>query len=159
MIEKKLQRQVSDLRVFCSKKGEGCPWKGELRDLETHSRRDCGHVEEECRYGCGGRYQRRLLRDHEMDECPQLPPEVVTQSLIRKMAERIDKLEKAHQEDQTKLTAVQAKLASVEKARDKDQVKFEAMEKKLAKKIDKLDHRLQQHMYRAHLLTLLPPIG
>ena len=85
MLDKLYQRKVLDLRVFCSKKGEGCPWEGELRNLERHSREDCDHVEEECRYGCGGRYQRCLLRDHEMDECPQRPPEVVTQSMIRKM--------------------------------------------------------------------------
>ena len=89
MLDKQFQRKVLDLRVFCPAKEKGCDWKGELRDLEAHSRRDCGHVEEECRYGCGGRYQRRLLRDHEMDACPQRPQEVVTQSLIRKMAERM----------------------------------------------------------------------
>ena len=70
LLDKQLQRKVLDLRVFCSKKGEGCRWEGELRDLETHSRRDCDLVDEECRYRCGGRYQRRVLRDHEMDDCP-----------------------------------------------------------------------------------------
>ena len=106
MLDKLNQRKVLDLRVFCSKKGEGCPWKGELRDLETHSRKACGHVEEECRYGCGARYQRRLLRHHELDECPQRPPEVVTQSLTRKMAENIDKL----RDENEKLTRKVAEL-------------------------------------------------
>ena len=100
LLDKQLQRKVLDQRVFCSRKGDGCRWEGELRDLETHSRRDCDHVEEECRYGCGGRYQRRLLRDHEKEDCPRRPPEVVTQSVIRKLAERIDKLEAARREDE-----------------------------------------------------------
>ena len=39
MLDKHFQRKVLDLRVFCSKKEEGCSWKGELRDLETHSSR------------------------------------------------------------------------------------------------------------------------
>ena len=71
-----------------------------------------------------------------MDECPQRPPEVITQSLIRKMAERIDRLEKVHEEDQTKLVALQAelcdvrgKLGTLEKARDEDQVKLAAVER------------------------------
>ena len=85
--------EVLSLRVYCIKKGEGCRWEGELKDLETHSQRDCGYVEEECRHKCGRRYQRRLLRDHMNDECPKRPPELITQSLIRKMAARIDKLE------------------------------------------------------------------
>ena len=93
MLDKLYQRKVLDLRVFCSKKEKSCEWKGELRDLETHLREDCNYVEEECRYECGRRYQRRLLRDHEMDECPKRPSDIVTQSMIRKMAERIDKLE------------------------------------------------------------------
>ena len=129
-LDKYFQRKVLDLRVFCSKKGEGCEWEGELRDLETHSRRDCEHVEEGCRYGCGGHYQRRLLRDHETDDCPQRPPEVVTQSLMRRMAARIDRLEKVHEEDLKKLVALQAnlsdvrgKLEAIEQTRDEDQMK------------------------------------
>ena len=104
MLEKQLQRKILDLRVFCSKKGEGCRWEGELRDLETHSRRDCVLVEEVCRYKCGGRYQRRFLPNHEMDECPQRPPEVITQSLIREMAERMDRLEATRREDEVNST-------------------------------------------------------
>ena len=122
MLEKQLQRKVMDLRVFCPKKREGCEWEGELRKLETHSQGDCAHVEHECRYRCGGYYLRRFLRDHEMDECPQRPQEVITQSLIRKMAERIEKLEattdNAQQEHLTEITAVHAKLAAIEKIHD-----------------------------------------
>ena len=47
----------------------------------------------------GGRYQRCLILDNEMDKCLQRPLEVITQSLIWKMAERVDKHDKAHQED------------------------------------------------------------
>ena len=144
MLEKQLQRKVLDLRVFCAKKGEGCGWQGELRNLETHLQRDCFHVEEACRYQCGARYQRRLLREHEMDECPQRPPEVVTQSLIRKLAARIDKLDKAHQEDQTKLTAVEAKLAAVEKAHGEDQAKLAGIEKAHCEDQAKLSQQIQQ---------------
>ena len=45
------------------------------------------------------------------------------------MAEKIDKLDKAHQEDQAKLTAVETQLAAVQKAHDQDQAKFAAIQK------------------------------
>ena len=130
MLDKLYQRKVLDLRVFCSKKEEGCPWKGELRELETHIQRSCTYIEELCRYGCGGRYQRRLLRDHEMDECPQRPPKVITQSLIRKMVERVDKLEKARCDDQAKLNQHIQKV----------QIENE----KLTRKVTELENRLVQ---------------
>ena len=118
MLDKQFQRKVLNLCVFCSNKEEGCEWKGELRDIETHLQKACDYVEEECRYGCGRHYQRRLLRDHEMDECAQRPQEVITQSLIRKMAKRMDEADKIRQEDQIKLAD---KLAAVEEAHRDDQ--------------------------------------
>ena len=53
------------------------------------------------------------------------------QGLLREMAERMDKLEKVHEEDQTKLVELQAnlcdveaKLAALKKTHDEDQVKL-----------------------------------
>ena len=46
----------------------------------------------------------------------------------------------------------------VEEQKQKN-VLLEEEKKKLTKKVDELEDKLQQHMYRAHLLTLLPPIG
>ena len=64
------------------------------------------------------------------------------------MAERMDKLDKAHQEDQTKLAA---KLAAVEKAHRDDQAvlnqrvqQLQIEKKELTKKIEDLRSELQQ---------------
>ena len=133
MLDKQLKRKVLDLRVFCVKNEEGCPWEGELRDLENHSRRGCAYVEEECRYECGGRYQRRLLRDHELDECPQRPPEVVTQSQIRKMAEKMDNLEKHIQKFRNENVSLRDENVYL---RDKNE--------KLTRRIAELDDELVQ---------------
>ena len=58
------------------------------------------------------------------------------------------------------------KVVAIEKANSyqvKEQkqknVFLEDEKKKLTEKVDELEDSLQQHMYRAHLLTLLPPIG
>lgn len=92
MLEKEVQRTVLDLLVYCSGKKKGCEWKGELRNLETHSQNVCGYVEVECQYKCGGRFQRRLLQNREIDECPQCPSEVKRESMMRKIENKINKL-------------------------------------------------------------------
>ena len=37
VIDKMVERQVLDLKVYCKNKSKGCPWSGELRDLEKHT--------------------------------------------------------------------------------------------------------------------------
>ena len=61
-----------------------------------------------------------------MDECPQRPPEVVTQSLIQKMAERMDNFQKY-------IHKVQMENASL---RDENE--------KLTRKVAELDNRQVQ---------------
>ena len=151
MLDKQLQRMVLDLQVFCSKKGEGCPWNGQLRNLETHLEKSCNRVDEECRYGCGGRYQRRVLDDHEVDECPKRPPEVITQSLMRKMSVRMDNFEKARCDNQTQLNQdirqLQDENASLRDGiRQVQSVNASLREenKKLTRKVAELENRLVQ---------------
>ena len=64
------------------------------------------------------------------------------------------------------IAGVEAKLVAVEgvhgdqiKEQKKNNVFLEDEKKNLEKKVDELEDQLQQHMYAAHLLTLLPPIG
>lgn len=91
MLEKEVQRTVLGLLVYCSRKKKGCEWKGELRNFETHSH-SCRYVEVECQYKCGGRFQRRLLQNHEIEECSQCPSEVKKESMTKKIENRIDKV-------------------------------------------------------------------
>uniref|UniRef100_A0A1X7TYC5 RING-type domain-containing protein n=1 Tax=Amphimedon queenslandica TaxID=400682 RepID=A0A1X7TYC5_AMPQE len=37
VIDKIVERQVLDLKVYCKNKSKGCHWNGELRDLEKHT--------------------------------------------------------------------------------------------------------------------------
>lgn len=105
LLDKQLHRKVLDLRVYCSMKDKGCDWTGELRDLETHSQRACGCMEVECQYKCGGRYQRRLLRKHEMEECPQRPMMRMMEAKISLMVKKEVELSKLqeHQHVQSDL--------------------------------------------------------
>ena len=64
------------------------------------------------------------------------------------------------------VTSTEAKLVTIENVH-RDQVKkkkeksvfLEDEKLSLAEKVDKLEDKLQQHMYQEHLLILLPPIG
>ena len=60
---------------------------------------------------------------------------------------------------EAKLVAVEEVHTNQVKEQKEKNVFLEDEKKKLANKVDELDNQLQQHMYQAHLLTLLPPVG
>ena len=79
--DRRLQRTLNSLQVYCSFKEVGCEWVGELGGLCEHlnvSPSDdykdsgCPFVQLECCY-CKGKFQRQFLRDHEKDVCPKRP--------------------------------------------------------------------------------------
>lgn len=122
-----------------------------MRDLEGHLRRSCNRIDEECRYGCGKRYQQRVLGDHKVDECPQHPPEVVTQSLMQKMSARMDNFEKGRCDAQAKLNQDIRQLQN-ENSSLRDEIRqvqnmndsLREENKKLTRKVAELENRLVQ---------------
>uniref|UniRef100_A0A1X7UHG1 RING-type domain-containing protein n=1 Tax=Amphimedon queenslandica TaxID=400682 RepID=A0A1X7UHG1_AMPQE len=80
VVNKERLRIINGLEVYCSNKEKGCQWKGELKNMSTHIRKemrkgDCEYEEVKCRYtNCRRvRMQRRYLKDHEDSKCPQRP--------------------------------------------------------------------------------------
>ena len=72
-LDKNVQHYLSDLKVYCTNKEQGCEWVGELRHLDHHLNTNpksgeeltgCEFVELICIHGCGGRFQRRSLTGH-----------------------------------------------------------------------------------------------
>ena len=61
------------LHVFCGMKDSGCPWKGPLKNLETHLQ-TCLFVDVECPRNCGQRVQRLALDSHISNDCPTQCP-------------------------------------------------------------------------------------
>ena len=139
MLDKYFQREVLNLRVYCSKKTEGCAWEGELRYLHNHSQEDCQHVEEECRYKCGCRYQRHLLKKHEMEDCLHGPPDATRQT--KTLVERIERHEAAHAE-----LIKQLELLKKENASLKDE------NEKITKKLSEAAVQLEQQFIQATLM-------
>jgi len=79
--DKRLKRSLYDFRIYCCHQGDGCVWKGPLRELDSHlnlrpspqGRLDgCPFTEVECVH-CRNVFQRRRCKDHESDSCLKRP--------------------------------------------------------------------------------------
>ena len=77
-----LERYLMSCDVWCSKKKDGCEWRGKLGEFEQHLNRNpspdnqldgCQFVEVECKHGCGGWCQRRYIATHQDQECLERP--------------------------------------------------------------------------------------
>ena len=77
------ERMMNEFYVRCSKKEEGCDWKGKLRDYEQHLNQNpspqnqltgCQFVEVKCEHGpCGEWFQRRHIVSHQNKQCRKRP--------------------------------------------------------------------------------------
>ena len=75
IIDKKFQRQINELQVYCLHKRHGCSWVGELGKLPKHleqdkSDGDCKFVQLSCSLLCGKTIFRCELEEHLTMECP-----------------------------------------------------------------------------------------
>ena len=80
--DKRLQRTLNELQVYCCHKEAGCEWVGELSNLPQHLNVvfqsdakqliGCSFVSIDCTY-CDLKLQRQEMKDHETNKCPQRP--------------------------------------------------------------------------------------
>ena len=75
IIDKKLQRQINELQVYCLHKKHGCLWVGKLGKLSKHLEEDksngeCKFVLLSCSFSCGKQMFRCELEEHLAEECP-----------------------------------------------------------------------------------------
>ena len=85
MLDKWFGRQVLELKVYCSKRSDGCEWKGELRHMERHERDECGWTEAQCSYQCGVLVPRHQLAEHERNVCPQRPMDIKVECMLTRL--------------------------------------------------------------------------
>jgi len=69
---KQIDREVKSLLVYCTNKGRGCEWQGEVNYIDNHLTKEggCEYEDVICTGGCGGVIQRRGLTKHVETECP-----------------------------------------------------------------------------------------
>ena len=70
LLDKKQNRKVLELKVYCTMKEQGCSWTGGLGALSRHLE-DCKYVTISCTKGCGESFQRRSLAAHIAKSCPK----------------------------------------------------------------------------------------
>ena len=90
LLHKGVAREVNALRVYCPKKAQGCDWQGELGQVDRHlnptaNSSGCGFVMVECKYKCGGLFERRVIASHEADNSAKRPIEVKMAFLARRL--------------------------------------------------------------------------
>ena len=77
-----LERYLKSCDVWCSKKKDGCEWRGKLGEFEQHLNESpapdnqldgCQFVEVECKHACGRCIQRRYIATHQDQECLERP--------------------------------------------------------------------------------------
>ena len=69
---KQIDREVKSLHVYCTNKGRGCEWQGEVNYIDNHLTKDggCEYEEVLCTSGCDRVIQRQDLTKHVETECP-----------------------------------------------------------------------------------------
>ena len=76
LIDKPLQREINDLKVYCPHRSLGCRWSAQLTTLPSHleSEKDgCAYVKVKCTLRCGETVDRGKLTKHLHYNCPQRP--------------------------------------------------------------------------------------
>ena len=68
---KAIDREVKDLRIYCTNKEKGCKWQGELNDINNHlgNSDGCQFEVVNCSNECGETIERRYLTTHVEFEC------------------------------------------------------------------------------------------
>ena len=71
LIDRKSERKILALHVYCRVKDCGCDWEGALRELDTHLGTNCQYVDVDCPNGCCERPKRHNLPHHLHNFCPK----------------------------------------------------------------------------------------
>ena len=139
-IDRKTERKISSLRVYCLKKSQGCKWEGELGSLDHHmdpKEGDCVFVEVECEMGCTTRVLRKDMLKH-MEE--NTHKHIILMSVLG------SKMGGGSLESSRKLQERRAEMLQMQLCRrdEEFQQRLEGLEKKLEMKSEELADMEQQ---------------
>ena len=91
LLDREVERQILNLKVYCNNKEDGCTWTGELRQLEGHLN-SCNGCNVLCKYKCRFRCPWQQMLIHERDEC-ELRPEIILTKTLDELTKRVADLE------------------------------------------------------------------
>ena len=138
MLDKDFNRQVRNLRVYCSKRDSGCQWAGELNQLEKHTSEVCRYTEVPCKWTCGQLVSRDRLEEHEQDQCPLRPHEVKLQRAVDKMEERLKALETNCDGQRQEIDRLKEYLAESKEDRIAEKKEFTELLEKERERVEQL---------------------
>ena len=158
MLHKGVMREVNALVVKCPNERDGCVWNGELGRVEDHVNgvvrggvdRVCEYTIVRCVYQCGFQSQRRLIQNHEMDECMSRPLEVQLSSCYR----NIDRVSKENGRLKDKLNSVETENVHLKEQLSKfehDERKNSSNLKKKELEVETLRREMNELRTQSHL--------
>ena len=66
---KQVDRNVNDLKVYCTNRHKGCTWQDKVGEISAHLARNCQYEDVECTNHCGQMVQRQHFSRHISSEC------------------------------------------------------------------------------------------
>lgn len=131
MLNKAHQREINELKVFCTNKDAGCTWKGKVKDLETHTSGgdgSCTYVLVSCKWKCGERVIRKDIVQHERHECLKRPWYLeFDDTRVQSLGERVHKLEETNLSLWEEVKSLHTELKMVKNDNEKLQVEVEQL--------------------------------
>ena len=73
MVDRREQRRIQALLVYCHAKSRGCEWIGPLEQLDSHVKLEsdgCLYIDVQCPSNCSQEVEKRHLKDHLIQTCP-----------------------------------------------------------------------------------------
>ena len=117
-LHKGVAREVNALKIYCPNKPQGCDWQGELGQVEKHlnpenksREKGCGFVMVDCKYKCGDRFQKQLVKEHEARNCWKRPSAMTVDLTSKQLSAEIQELRKDVRATKKEMAALRAEVA------------------------------------------------
>ena len=156
--DRKTKGQINSLRVACSKREDGCNWRGALREMEQHLK-TCEFADVDCPFssiGCGFRPLRKDIEEHE---------ELNLRNHLSLAMQRISQLEdsmKSDKESQAKwLNSAMADVKSVLQVHKKEvkrqfDRRLDVHQEEMQSQLDMIKHEIMSEFRSLPLVFKLP---
>lgn len=147
--QKKVERTILGLEVSCINKNQGCEWKGELRNLEGHINQTGPSKEDECKYhkvpcslSCGEYHERRLIQQHETENCSKRSTEQQLQVILKKVSNVRDAMTALQGRVQQNEESIQQQTQEI--ATTNQKINANAKAEELERKLEDVERRLEE---------------
>ena len=136
--DRKTKGQINSLRVACTKREDGCTWRGALREMEGHLNR-CEYADVDCPFstiGCSLRPLRKDIEEHE-----ELNMRHHLNLAMRRISNLEDKTQEEKETQEKRLLTTVSDVKSVLQGHKKD------MKKQFDKRLETHEEELKLRLF------------